>query len=83
MAEKAPDLLKAKCCYGHLGGLLGDRLFDRMLELGWFRQDVGEKTFSLTERGTEEFTKLGIDPYETKRQHTKTNSFTKLKGKIS
>ena len=62
MNEREPEQLPVKCCYGHLGGMLGDRLFDRMLELGWFRRDENEpKSFSLTELGTEEFRKLGVD----------------------
>lgn len=68
MGNKPAELLKVKCCYGHLGGKLGDRLFDRMLELGWFRRDGGEaKVFSLTESGTREFIKLGVDPYERRK----------------
>ena len=58
-----PTLLKAKCCYGHLGGTLGNRLFERLVERGWFRPDEGAKTFSITELGLEELKKLGVDPY--------------------
>lgn len=65
MNEKEPELLDVKCCYGHLGGMLGDRLFDRMLELGWFRRNENmPKSFSLTELGIEKFKKLGVDLYK-------------------
>lgn len=65
MSEKTPRILKARSCYGHLGGTLGNRLFKRLLELGWFEQDGDKATvFSLTEFGGEEFKKLGIDIYE-------------------
>ena len=68
MKEQEPELLPVKCCYGHLGGMLGDRLFDRMLELGWFRRDENElKSFSLTELGTKEFKKLGVDLYKRRK----------------
>jgi hypothetical protein len=67
MNEKEPERLAVKCCYGHLGGMLGDRLFDRMLELGWFCQEDGTKSFSLTELGTEEFKKLGVDLYKRRK----------------
>jgi len=34
MSEKTPPILKAKACYGHLGGTPGGRLFERLLEQG-------------------------------------------------
>ncbi|OPY59213.1 MAG: hypothetical protein A4E55_00317 [Pelotomaculum sp. PtaU1.Bin035] len=65
MSEKTPRILKARACYGHLGGTLGGRLFERLLEKGWFEQD-GDKTtvYLLTERGKQVFLKLGVDIYE-------------------
>lgn len=65
MRETNQIILKARSCYGHLGGTLGDRLFKRLLELGWFEQDGDKVTvFSLTELGIQEFKKLGIEIYE-------------------
>ncbi|MNC29243.1 hypothetical protein D3C75_774860 [compost metagenome] len=60
--------LKAKPCYEHLGGTLGNRLFERLLELGWFRPDEeNPRHFNLTELGVEGFKELGVNPYEGKR----------------
>jgi len=56
MSEKIPRILKARACYGHLGGTLGSRLFERLLEQGWFEQDRDKTTvYSLTERGKQAF----------------------------
>ncbi len=65
MDWKTPRILKGRSCYGHLGGTLGDRLFARLVELGWFERD-GDKTtvYSLTERGREALFELGVDIYE-------------------
>nr|WP_319488903.1 hypothetical protein [uncultured Caproiciproducens sp.] len=69
MNKISPELLKATSCYGHLGGTLGNRLFERLLELGWFERDKDKTTvFSLTELGKMEFSKLDIDIY--KRRQT-------------
>ncbi len=67
MSEKIPRILKARSCYGHLGGTLGERFFERLLELGWFERD-GDKTtvYSLTERGKQALMELGVDIYERK-----------------
>lgn len=60
-----PDLLNVKCCYGHLGGTLGNRLFDCMVEKGWFQQDeLDSKSYSFTELGRKEFEKIGVNPYK-------------------
>jgi len=57
-----PKMLKAKSCYGHLGGTLGNRLFERLLELSWFEAEEDTATvYRLTETGKEEFARLGID----------------------
>jgi hypothetical protein len=57
-------VLTAKCCFGHLGGTLGNRLFDRMAELGWLEPtEENPKHYALTELGINEFLKLGVDPY--------------------
>ncbi len=63
-------VLKAKCCYGHLGGTLGNRLFDCMLEKGWFQQDENEKRiYSVTQLGEKELKKLGVNIYEGAIKH--------------
>lgn len=65
MDERAKKMLKAKACYNHLGGTLGNRLFERMLELGWFERE-GEKVtvYKLTEEGKQALIRLGVDIYE-------------------
>ncbi|MEN6462605.1 MAG: hypothetical protein ABFC94_14715 [Syntrophomonas sp.] len=62
MDDHSPKILKAKSCYGHLGGTLGNRLFERLLELNWFEREQDTSTmYRLTETGKEEFTRLGVD----------------------
>jgi hypothetical protein len=62
MGNIGPKLLKARKCYGHLGGTLGERLFRRFVELGWFELDPGKTTvYAITERGKAELEKLGVD----------------------
>ncbi len=63
MTEKAPQILKGRLCYGHLGGTLGGRLFERLVELGWFEQEK-PRVYALTERGQQAFLELGVDIYE-------------------
>ncbi len=63
--EKSKKVLKARSCYGHLGGTLGDRLFTQMLALGWLERDESKTTvYNLTEKGMGELTALGVDIYE-------------------
>ncbi len=65
MAENTKKVLKAKACYGHLGGTLGNRLFERLQELGWFEREKGKATvYLLTRTGEQAFLRLGIDIYE-------------------
>lgn len=62
MSENTSKTLKGRSCYGHLGGTLGDRLFERLVELGWFERDGNKRTvYSLTERGREALLQLGVD----------------------
>ena len=57
--------LKARSCYGHLGGTLGERLFIRLLELGWLEPDEGKSTvYKLTPLGEKQFSELGVNIYE-------------------
>ncbi|OZI07107.1 ArsR family transcriptional regulator [Siphonobacter sp. BAB-5385] len=52
----------AKGCYEHIGGQLGKLLLEKFLKEGWLTKDAaGDKHFYMTEKGTLEFTKLGID----------------------
>lgn len=62
MNERSDKILKARSCYGHLGGTLGNRLFERLLELNWFEREEGTATvYRLTETGKQEFDLLGVD----------------------
>ncbi len=63
MKETGIGNLTARSCYGHLGGKLGNRLFERFLELGWFELLEGKATvYKVTEKGYAELEKLGINP---------------------
>lgn len=54
--------LTARSCYGHLGGKLGNRLFERLIALGWFELEEGKSTvYKVTEKGYEELAKLGVN----------------------
>lgn len=65
MPAKKTLQLKAKCCYEHLGGTLGNRLFNRLVELGWFEQNISnQKEYEITELGMQELIRLGVDPFE-------------------
>jgi hypothetical protein len=61
----AQKQLKGRSCYGHLGGTLGDRLFTRLLELGWYEPDEGKTTvYRVTPLGEAKLSELGVDIYE-------------------
>jgi predicted transcriptional regulator len=62
MRQKDLKSLKAKKCYGHLGGKLGERIFDRFLELQWFAREEEESTvYEVTEKGLQGLKKLGVN----------------------
>lgn len=62
MNKKGVEQTFAKSCYGHLGGELGDLLFERMLKLRWFKSIEGKSTvYEITKKGYQELTKLGVD----------------------
>lgn len=62
MQRKNQQPLTARSCYGHLGGKLGNLLFERMLELGWLVKSEGKSTvYEITEKGVSELFRLGID----------------------
>lgn len=63
--NKSCKQLKGRSCYGHLGGTLGERLFVRLLELGWFERDEEKTTvYRVTALGEEKLAELGVDIYE-------------------
>lgn len=69
MAQKLTQQTVAKRCYGHLGGKLGDLLFERMLNLEWFKPTEEKSTvYEITEKGCNELTKLGIDLSKLKKE---------------
>ena len=52
----------AKKCYEHLGGKLGELLFENFADKNWIaRKNPSDKHFYITELGEKEFTKLGLD----------------------
>lgn len=64
-SDKAIKQLKGRSCYGHLGGTLGERLFTRLLELGWFKKDEEKTTvYKVTALCEEKLAELGVDIYE-------------------
>jgi len=57
--------LKARSCYGHLGGTLGERLFEQLLSLGWFeREDSKTTVYMITPLGEKNLEKLGVNIYD-------------------
>lgn len=61
MSTVGSSKLKAKKCYGHLGGKLGDLLFERLVDVEWFKPEAGKTTaYEITEKGYQELEKLGI-----------------------
>lgn len=57
--------LKAKSCYGHLGGTLGNRFFESMLEQKWFEREEDKATvYTLTKTGEQALLRLGVNIYE-------------------
>lgn len=62
--DKRLKPLSAKECYGHLGGTLGNNLFERLVELGWFRRNENKATvYEITEKGMQELERLGVSIY--------------------
>jgi len=61
----SPVVLKGRTCYGHLGGTLGGRLFERMLALGWLEREGDKATvYRLTAQGERALLELGVDIFE-------------------
>lgn len=52
----------AKVCYEHIGGKLGQLLLEQFVEKGWIAKDSPtNKHYYITDKGQEEFTKMGLD----------------------
>lgn len=66
--EATGKKLKGRGCYGHLGGTIGARLFDRLVALGWFAPEENKATvYEITALGEEKLTELGVDIYEKRK----------------
>lgn len=64
----ARKMLKGRTCYGHLGGTLGERLFQQLVALGWFEPEEGKTTvYKVTPLGEEKLAALGVDVHERER----------------
>jgi|AGTN01.3.fsa_nt_gi hypothetical protein len=62
MDNKSKKKLKGRNCYGHLGGKLGERILERLIELDWVKLEEGKSTvYEITEKGNVELTKLGVN----------------------
>jgi predicted transcriptional regulator len=60
--EKMSERKSAKLCYEHIGGKLGSLLLEQFVVNGWLaKNEMKDKHFHITEKGTQEFSKLGID----------------------
>lgn len=52
----------AKTCYEHIGGKLGQLLLEQFVEKGWIaKENSADRHYYITEKGQEEFTKMGLD----------------------
>ena len=62
-----------KKCYHHLGGKLGEALFDFLVQDGWIApQENAPNAYAITEKGYERFRQMGLElPQES---HTKTGA---------
>jgi hypothetical protein len=61
ICTKKPNKLTGRKCYDHLGGRLGAKLYDKMMEQGWINMVEGRSTVcELTDAGKEKFKELGI-----------------------
>ncbi|RZK43326.1 MAG: ArsR family transcriptional regulator [Pedobacter sp.] len=59
----------AKICYDHIGGKLGSLFMEKCIAEGWIKQtERSAHLFQITEKGTEEFQKLGLDLSQIKEE---------------
>ena len=62
MNAKKRRISTAKKCFGHLGGVLGNRVFERLIESGWFELEEGKATvYRITKKGHAGLDRLGVD----------------------
>lgn len=62
METKGKPKMKGRKCYDHLGGKLGTRILERLIELDWIKLEEGKSTvYEITEKGYEELAKLGVN----------------------
>lgn len=62
MNKRNESIIKGRKCYDHLGGKLGTRIFERLIELEWIKLEDGKSTvYQITEKGYEELSKLGVN----------------------
>lgn len=60
--ERKTEKKHAKLCYEHIGGKLGNLLFEAFVAKGWLaKEELGQKDFYITEVGLQKFKNLGID----------------------
>lgn len=56
------DIMPAKRCFEHIGGKLGELLLETFIAKKWIAKESPEnKHFYITEKGEEEFAKMGLD----------------------
>ena len=56
------EIKPAKLCFEHIGGKLGMLLLETFVDKNWIaKQNPADKHFYITEKGQEEFAKLGVD----------------------
>jgi hypothetical protein len=62
MTGRNEKAINGRKCYDHLGGKLGTLIFEKFVELEWIKLEEGKSTvYEITEKGSEELTKIGID----------------------
>ena len=67
--SKSTEKKLAKMCSTHIGGKLGRLLMESFADKGWIAKDKPtDKHFYITDKGQEEFAKLGIDLSQIKNE---------------
>ncbi|MGG7468806.1 ArsR family transcriptional regulator [Chryseobacterium arthrosphaerae] len=67
--NKSTGRKPAKTCYEHIGGKLGQLLLEQFVEKGWIAKgNPADRHYYITEKGHEEFTKLGVDLSQIKEE---------------
>lgn len=61
MNKRNEKVIKGRKCYDHLGGKLGNLVFEKFIELEWIKPEEGKSTvYEITEKGSQELAKIGI-----------------------